>query len=40
MVLLTCLLLLRFFGELEVFDRLGRKGRKGRKGEGRSELFP
>ena len=37
MVLLTCLLLLRFFGELEVFDRLVRKGRKG---EGRSELFP
>ena len=37
MVLLTCLLLLQFFGELEVFDRLGRKGRKG---EGRSELFP
>ena len=37
MVLLTCLLLLRFFGELGVLDRLGRKGRKV---EGRSELFP
>ena len=34
MVLLACLLLLRFCGKLEVFDRLGRKG------EGRSELFP